>query len=493
MLTTLSSNMRQRCVVSAGASGARGTRDETDSLPPETICLILRFLSLSEAAIAARVCKKWHTASRYCESLATSSVYFVKTRWARVANEEMRAAVELRFGRVEGELCLHVSADVSTVRVVKNDVSDFELTPLCTMNTMPWVGHRVGPYKAQGGGKWPSGSDEALPGRTCTSKPLQASTNFTGSLALTNGSSSDRCTLQVASDANHRCQGLIVGTLESPDGQLADIQVMSTHLRLTVRRATRRRVSVPLDCFAGDDPRDFALLARVLEEISVPRPLRSSLQITGHWGWTTDVRPIVIMDLEQLDAARGHLSLTRRSLVEAALYDAGCTWNTVDTLRDVDFFCKEVLRHRQALAPDLVAEQLGFTAHRHFFPLDVKEITTRVIAAETRFEEAMCVADVLREQLGAFADTASLIRALASRDDQPVVQEIVLSLAWADRCGARCPWGAPPRPEVTGVACPFALRGKLSDSQVLEYTGSVLGEKSRCACALRGFARPPLY
>jgi hypothetical protein len=472
--------MHRRCAVSE--------RDETDTLSHDTICVILRCLSLFDAAVAARVCRKWHAASRLCESETTQHTCLLKTRWSRVGNEDVRASIELRFCRVDGQLHLQASADVTTVRAARNCASDFQLTPLCAMNTMPWAGHRVGPWRRCGASSaWPIGADESLPGRPCQSRPVQPANTFTGSLPLTN----DGCASATASSML-LCQGFVAGTLTSADGQVAELQLLPAHARLTLPRAQRRKSAVALDCFAGDGCPDFATLTRLLEEMAVQRPLRSHLQLRGTWDWTTDVRPSVLLGLPELDAARRFAALDRANLVECALRDAGCVWNSVETLREVDFFCKEALRHRHMASPDIVAEQLGFTAHRHAFRLDVKAITARVLAAEVRFKEALCVMGAVREQVGACANADSVARVLAERDDDAAVQEIVLSLAWAERCGAKCPWRAPPRPEVTGVLAPVA-EGVFSASQLEHYTKSVLGEKSLCACSLRGFARPSLY
>lgn len=482
MLTTLAVSMRRRCALSE--------RDQTESLTHDTICVILRHLSLFDAAVAARVCRKWHTASRLCESESTQHTCLLKTRWVRVGHEDVRASIELRFCRVKGQMLLQASADVTTVRAVRNCASDFQPTPLCALNTMPWVGHRVGPWRpseSSAQSAWPLGADECLPGRALQSRPLHPGNTFTGSLPLTN----DGCAATTASSVM-LCQGFVSGTLTSADGQMAELQLLPAHARLTLPKAQRRKSQVVLDCFAGDGCPDFAVLTRLLEGMAVPRPLRSHLQLRGVWEWTTDVRPSVLLGLQELDAARQFSAMDRANLVHGALSDAGCTWNSVDTLREVDFFCKEALRHRHLASPDLVAEQLGFTAHRHTFRLDVKEITARVLAAEVRFREAMCVLGAVRDQVGPCADTDAVARVLATRDDDAAVQEIVLSLAWGERCDAKCPWRAPPRPEVTGVVAPVA-EGVFSATQVENYARSVLGDKSLCACSLRGFARPSLY
>ena len=280
------------------------------------------------------------------------------------------------------------------------------------------------------------------------------------------------------------------------------VEVLSTHARVFFGQG---RHVVIADAFRADDVDGWDKVAHLMETMSEIPSRRVCCQISGPWPWASEPLPTNMHTMCMLENERLAMQITRDRAIESALRVAKLKWNTVDTLRKVDMWCKEALRvhshprdgvdyNRMGVSDgvDFVAEQLGFTANRHKHVLDLNKLVKTVETCEQRFNESR----LLFEQMDKWPTSTSCVSdAIARLCSCPSHQEIGLSLCWASRCHVDNPWDAPPRPENTTVDDPVQERRNLralTEQELAEYWLAVCSKKSIASVCQYDHFRPML-
>jgi hypothetical protein len=423
------------------------------ALPDSIIWETLSFCPLRDTAQAAGVSRCWRRvaearllqALRTCRAMLRTRWIPTEFGWSPEPTKHLRADVDVQFDFESGVgPVADVRADLVCHEFVDNLCGDREVM---YEPSVPWTvrkryGFRVAQRTGADGVPVMKNRDRDEPSESDAHHAKRRRTRFVARVPL-----SEQCD-----------DGALRLTLKPAGAPF----VLNDHPRTKYRRNSIDRIDFDLlpsharvgvggewalDAFGDDDAQAWRPLSCLLEDLAPPILQRSSVSVRGSWRYATDPRPSP--QLPGVRALRLTMALERTREIEDKLTAAGLCWKTVEQLRSIDFFCKDVLRVEKP-GYDFVAKQLGFVGNRHCYQLAPDLLVDTLRHCEHRFDR-MC--GLMKRHLTPWpVDHWGLTAALKELTACKIQREILTSLVWAARFGcADDPLSAPPRPENAGV------------------------------------------